>query len=90
MTHAIVDLDWDPDRGLAMIQGDFNVYGLREPAFYQAAALQPGSEGWMQEVATKSFERLPLVGEVLSLQCGVERLVRLARDGQRLRWLLEA
>jgi len=91
MTSAMVDHDWDPDRGLARIQGHFKVYAPDLPTFYQTAALQSDSRGWMQEAATRFIPaplevgaRAPLIIE------GQPREAVLTRDGKRLLWLWAA
>jgi hypothetical protein len=88
MMGAMVDRNWPPDRGLARIQGDFNVYAFELPAFYQSAALQPEGRGRHQEDVTRA--RLPVfpVGAVASIElASARRDVRLVRDGARLRWV---
>jgi hypothetical protein len=88
ITAAMVDHDWDPDRGLARIQTDFNVYAPSTPTFYQSAALQYEGWGWRQEEATKAFVTLPKVDDVLPIWVGgVEKAVRLVREGARLKWV---
>ena len=54
IVESIIDRDWDPDRGLAMIQADFNVYAPRHPAFYQAGALQSPDRAEAQESSTRA------------------------------------
>jgi len=87
ITESIIDRDWDPDRGLAMIQADFNVYALGRPAFYQAAALQPpGRE--QQEGATRIvLDPLP-IGAVEPIWLdGVAHEIRIERHDGRLKWV---
>jgi hypothetical protein len=87
MTEAIVDLARDPDRGLAKIQCDFNVYAPERPAFYQAAALQPEGKAWQQEEATKAILSPVEIGTVMPIWLGGDRKeLRLVRDQGRLRW----
>lgn len=91
MTAAMVDNDWDPDRGLARIQAHFNVYATERPAFYQAAALQPEGRGWMQEAATRALSTPPREGDRIALMIeGQPREVVLTREGGRLLWLWSA
>ncbi len=87
ITESLVDRDWDPDRGLAMIQSDFNVYALREPAFYQAAALQPpGREE--QEAATRLALSPVAIGAVEPIWLnGVAHDIRVERHDDRLKWV---
>lgn len=87
IVEALADLDWDPDRGLARIQGEFNVYAPDRPAFYQAGWLQPEGRGWWQEAATKTVLAPAELGAVQTIWLGeVARQVRLVRDGDRLHW----
>lgn len=91
MTAAMVDHGWDPDRGLARIQGHFNVYATERPAFYQTAALQPEGRGWLQEAATRALPPPPREGDRIALIIeGQPREVVLTRDGPRLLWLWAA
>jgi hypothetical protein len=88
MLSSLADRGWDPDRGLAMVQSDFNVYALEQPIFYQSAEFLPVERGWMQEAATRSLPILPDVESVVPIQLGGEpRNVRLVRDLDRLRWV---
>ena len=44
--ECLTERDWAHDRGVARIQGEFKVYALRRPMFYQSDALQrPGRRG---------------------------------------------
>ena len=88
IVESIVDRDWDPDRGLAMIQADFNVYAVQRPAFYQAAALQMPGRAEAQENATLlTLTPLP-VGTVEPIWLdGVAHNIRIERHDNRLRWV---
>jgi hypothetical protein len=88
MVASIADRGWDPDRGLAAIQGDFKVYAPARPAFYQAARFQPEGWGWRQEAATRAVLEPMDLGAVRTIWLGEEaRQVRLARVGERLTWV---
>ena len=88
MIEALIDRNWDPDRGLAAIQGAFNVYAPLAPAFHQAPELQPEGRGWMQHQATASLPPAPQVGDVVSIWVGdQQKPLRLVREGARLRWV---
>jgi hypothetical protein len=88
MLYALADRGWDPDRGLARIQGEFNVYALEAPTFYQSAGLQPAGRGWMQEAASRALSSLPDEGSVVPIWlAGERRDVRLERTAGRLRWV---
>ncbi len=88
IVESIVDRDWDPDRGLAMIQAEFNVYAVQRPAFYQAAALQMPGRAESQENATLlTLTPLP-VGTVEPIWLdGVAHNIRIERHDNRLRWV---
>ena len=88
IVESIVDRDWDPDRGLAMIQAEFNVYAVQRPAFYQAAALQMPGRAESQEHATLlTLTPLP-VGTVEPIWLdGVAHNIRIERHDNRLRWV---
>ena len=85
---SIVDRDWDPDRGLAKIHADFNIYAMRHPAFYQAAALQPPGRAEVQESATRIvLDPLP-IGSVEPIWLdGVAHEIRIERQDDRLKWV---
>ncbi len=88
ITESLIDRDWDPDRGLAMIQADFNVYALRKPAFYQAAALQPPGRAELQEGATRLVLEPSQVGSVEPIWLdGVAHEIRIERHDDRLKWV---
>ena len=88
ITESLIDRGWDPDRGLAMIQADFNVYALRRPAFYQAAALQRPDRAEQQEGATRIvLDPLPIGAvEPIWLE-GVAHAIRIERHADRLKWV---
>jgi hypothetical protein len=87
ITESIVDRDWDPDRGLAMIQADFNVYAVRDPAFYQSAALQPPGREQQESATRLALNPLP-VGAVEPIWLdGVAHDIRIERHDDRLRWV---
>jgi hypothetical protein len=87
ITESLADRDWDPDRGLAMIQADYNVYAVRQPAFYQAAALQPPGRAVQEDATRLSLAPLP-IGSVEPLWLeGVAHNVRIERHDDRLKWV---
>jgi hypothetical protein len=88
ITECLVHRDWDPDRGLAMVQSDFNVYALRRPAFYQAAGLQQAGRAEQQESNTR-VELNPLpIGAVEPIWLeGVAHAIRIERHEDRLMWV---
>lgn len=89
MVDALARLDWEPDRGLAAIQGLFHVFAVERPRFYQRSGVQPGDYGSNQEAMTRfPFQRCA-VGEVVGVGLG-ERVepAMLVRDGERLTWRL--
>jgi hypothetical protein len=88
IVESIVDRDWDPDRGLAMIQADFNVYAVQHPAFYQAAALQTPSRAQSQEDATRVVLEPSRIGAVEPIFLGeVAHDIRIERQDGRLKWV---
>ncbi len=87
ITESLIDRDWDPDRGLAMIQSDFNIYALREPAFYQAAALQPPGRTDQEGATRLTLSPLP-IGSVEPIWLdGVAHNIRIERRDDRLKWV---
>ena len=88
ISESVIDRDWDPDRGLAMIQADFNVYAVRHPAFYQAAALQHPSRAELQENSTRVVLEPSRIGAVEPIWLGgVAHDIRIARENDRLKWV---
>jgi hypothetical protein len=88
ITESVVDRDWDPDRGLAMIQSDFNVYALQYPSFYQAAALQPPSRAESQEAATRVVLQPSQIGQIEPIYLGGDaHNIRVERQGGGLKWV---
>jgi hypothetical protein len=88
ITESLIDRDWDPDRGLAMIQAEFNVYALGKPAFYQAAALQPPGRAEQQEGATRIVLNPLPIGAVEPIWLdGVAHEIRIERQDGRLKWV---
>ena len=88
MIAGLADHDRAPDRELALIQSDFNVYALQRPLFYQSAALQSGAYGQRQEASTRTVLTASDVGVVVSFRLqGEDGRVRLIRDGRGLRWV---
>jgi hypothetical protein len=70
-----------------MIQADHNVYAVRKPAFYQAAALQPPGRA-NQEDATRLALNPLHIGSVEPLWLeGVAHNVRIERHDDRLKWV---
>jgi hypothetical protein len=88
IVESIVDRDWDPDRGLAMIQADFNVYAMQRPAFYQAAALQTPARAQSQEDATRVVLEPSRIGAVEPIYLGgVPHEIRIERQDRVLKWV---
>lgn len=86
ITECIADLDWDPDRGLARIQSDYNVYAVREPPFFQAADLQSPGRRFVEE-ATRLTLRPTDLSIVYNLVCdGVPRPAKAVRTERGLGW----
>lgn len=90
--EAIVDSlagrDWEHDRGLAMIQGDFKVYALRRPMFYQAADLQDRLDGQQQEAMTRFVLGALEPGTHAAIELGGEwrGIVLVRSEDGRLSW----
>jgi hypothetical protein len=76
-----------PDSGIARIHSQYQVYGLREPAFYQAADHQSGDYATKQERTTKPPVQIHPIGTVLILYLaeGARRTI-LVEDDARLYW----
>jgi hypothetical protein len=88
IVESLADRDWAHDRGVARIQGDFKVYALRRPMFYQAADLQDRHDGRQQEETTRVVLRSLEPGVVASVELGGvwRRIVLVRRDDGRLDW----
>lgn len=88
MLHVMLDKTWDPDRGLASIQPDHQIYALIEPFFYQCAALQSPEVASLREASTKITLPLHPIGTMAGLQIGdTNQPARLERVDGVLRWV---
>ena len=70
IVESLADRDWAHDRAVAMIQGDFKIYALRRPMFYQAADLQGRDDAQQQEDMTRVALRSHPPGVVASANVG--------------------
>lgn len=75
------------DCGFAMLQGDFQVYSLIEPAFYQAGELQAPEWADQQETVTRQALPLHREGTICVLGDPKVQAVRLVRRNGKLLWL---
>jgi hypothetical protein len=87
--ESLVDRDWEHDKGMVKLQERFTVYALRQPLFFQAAALQKG-DGRHQESVTNVVLDPVAEGTRAKVQLeGEWHPVLLVRENGQLRWRFE-
>ena len=82
----MIDRGWAHDRAMAWLQERYNVYALRRPMFYQAAALQ-GPGGERQEEVTNIVMQPPAEGAKVTVEIeGQWVWAELRREQGILKW----
>jgi hypothetical protein len=86
ITESIVDRSWDPDRALARIQSDYNVYVVRELFFYQAKGLQRYEHSLQEDRTRVTLAPTDQAATMLVVQDGVARTIKPVRTERGLDW----